>query len=187
MTIQEKLYTVEEFWEMAHLAENDEKRLELVEGEIYEMPPAGGEHGELGADLLIRIGSHIRQYKLGHVTIAETGYILFTSDDGKDTVRAPDVGYISYERLPNRLPPTYIPLPPDLAVEVVSPNDRADEIEVKINQYLRAGVRLIISVSPASRTVNVFKGSQVIRLSGDDVLDFAPVLPGFSLRISELF
>ncbi|MBI1259562.1 MAG: hypothetical protein GC204_19005 [Chloroflexi bacterium] len=106
MMIQEKLYSVEEFWEIAHLPENDEKRLELVEGVIYEMPPAGGEQGELGANLLITIGSHIRQHKLGHVTAAKTGYILFENDEGKDTVRAPDVGYVSFERMPNRLPPT---------------------------------------------------------------------------------
>ena len=187
MTIQEKLYSIDEFWEIAHLAENDEKRLELVEGVIYEIPPAGGEHGEIGANLLITIGSHIQQQQLGHVTAAETGYILFTNDDGKDTVRAPDVGYISYERMPDRLAPTYIPLPPDLAIEVVSPNDKADDIEAKINQYLKAGVRMIVFVYPALRTVNVFKGSEIVRLSGDDLLDFGEILPGYSLHIREIF
>jgi len=187
MTIQEKLYSIDEFWEIAHLAENDEKRLELVEGVIYEMPPAGGEHGEIGANLLITIGSRIRQYKLGHVTTAETGYILFTNDNGKDTVRAPDVGYISYERMPDRLPPTYIPLPPDLAIEVVSPNDKPADIEDKVKDYLRAGVHMFVFVYPSTKSVYAFKGNEVVRLSGDDVLDFAPVLPGFSMRISEMF
>ncbi len=187
MTVQEKLYTIDEFWEIAHRPENDEKRMELVEGVIYEMPPAGGEHGEIAANLLITIGSHIRQHELGHVTAAETGYILFTNDDGKDTVRAPDVGFISYERMPDRLPPKYIPLPPDLAVEIVSPNDGAEEIERKINEYLRAGVRMIVFVYPATRSVNVYKGSTIARLSGDEVIDFSEVLPGFSLHVSEIF
>jgi Uma2 family endonuclease len=187
MTIQEKLYTVEEFWEIAHLAENDEKRLELVEGEIYEMPPAGGEHGELGANLLITVGSRIRQQKLGHVTAAETGYILFTSDEGKDTVRAPVVGYISFERMPNRLPPTYIPLPPDLAIEIVSPNDKPVDIEHKVTDYLRAGIRMFVFVYPATKSVYAFKGSEVVRLNVEDTLDFDPVLPGFSLPVREIF
>jgi Uma2 family endonuclease len=187
MVVQEKLYTVEEFWEIAHLPENADLRLELVEGVIYTMPPAGGEHGEIGANILIEIGTHIRQNKLGHVTTAETGYILFTNESGKPTVRAPDVGYISYERMPDRLPPTYIPLPPDLAVEVVSPNDSAEEIESKINSYLHAGVKLIVFVYPASRTVTVHQRNTIIRLSGEDVLDFGDVLPGFSLKVSEVF
>jgi Uma2 family endonuclease len=187
MAVQEKLYSVEEFWEIAHLLENDEMRLELVEGVIHKMPPAGGEHGEIGANLLIEIGTHIRQHQLGHVTTAETGYILFTNESGKPTVRAPDVGYISYARMPDRLPPTYIPLPPDLAVEVVSPNDGAEEIESKINSYLRAGVRMIVFVYPASRIVNVHQGNTITRLSGDDVIDFGDVLPGFSLKVSAIF
>ena len=187
MAVQEKLYTVEDLWEFAHQPENNELRMELVEGVIYTMPPAGGEHGEIGANLLIEIGTHIRQNQLGHVTTAETGYILFTNESGKPTVRAPDVGYISYARMPDRLPPTYIVLPPDLAVEVVSPNDGAEDIESKINHYLRAGVRMVVFVYPATRTVNVYRGTSVLRLSGDDVIDFGDVLPGFSLKVSEIF
>ncbi|MFN8449569.1 MAG: Uma2 family endonuclease [Anaerolineae bacterium] len=187
MTVQEKLYTVEEFWEIAHLPENDEKRLELVEGVIYAMPPAGGEHGENSANLLISLGVYIRQHNLGHVTAAETGYILFANEEGKPTVRAPDVGYISYERMPGRLPAKYIPLPPDLAIEVVSPNDKAEDIEAKISDYLRAGVRMVVFFYPASKTANVYKGNDIARLSGDDVLDFGDVLPGFSLRLSDVF
>lgn len=187
MTVQEKLYSVEEFWEIAHLPENADLRLELIEGVVYKMPPAGGEHGEIGANLLIEIGTQVRQNKLGHITTAETGYILFTNESGKPTVRAPDVGYISYARLPDRLPPTYIPLPPDLAVEVVSPNDGAEEIERKIDDYLRAGVGMIVFVYPASRTVNVYKDNSVTRMSGDDVIDFGDLLPDFSLPLSEIF
>ncbi len=187
MVVQEKFVTVEDFWEIAHLPEHDGKRLELVEGVIYEMPPAGGEHGEIGANLLITIGTEVRERNAGHITTAETGYILFTNDEGKPTVRAPDVGFISYQRYPNRLPVTFIPLPPDLAVEVVSPNDRAEDIDSKIGDYLRAGVRLIVFVYPASRSVSVFRGNQIARLSGDDRLDFGDVLPGFSLRVGDLF
>ncbi len=187
MTVQEKLYTVEEFWEIAHLSENADLRLELVEGVVSKMPPAGGEHGEIAANLLITIGTHIRQHQLGHVTAAETGYILFQNDQGKDTVRAPDVGYISYQRMPDRLPVKYISLPPDLAVEVVSPTDKGEDIESKVNDYLRAKVAQFIFLYPATRTVVVYQGDTITRLSGDDVIDFSAVLPGFSLRVSELF
>lgn len=187
MAVQEKLYTVDDLWEFAHLPENDELRLELVEGVIYTMPPAGGEHGEVGGDLFGFIWTHVRQNKLGHVTAAETGYVLFTNESGKPTVRAPDVGYISYAKMPDRLPQTYIPLPPDLAVEVVSPHDTAEDIERKISDYLRAGVQMIVFAYPTSRTVNVYQGNTITRLSANDVIDFGDVLPGFLLPVSEIF
>ena len=187
MTIQEKLYTIDEFWEIAHLPENDGKRLELVEGVIVEMPPAGGEHGELGGNLFGFVWTHVRQQKLGHMTAAETGYILFKNDTGKDTVRAPDIGFISYQRMPDRLPSTYVPLPPDLAIEIVSPNDRSDEIEKKVTDYLRAGVRLFVFVYSVPQSVYVYQKGEVARLRWDDVIDFSAVLPDFSLRISDIF
>jgi Uma2 family endonuclease len=187
MTVQEKLYTVDEFWEIAHLPENDEMRLELVEGVIYTMPPAGGEHGEVAGDSFGVIWNHVRQHELGHVTAAETGYILGVNEEGKASVRAPDVGFISYARMPDRLPTKYVPIPPDLAVEVVSPNDKANDIESKISEYLRAGVRMIVFVYPATRSVNVYRENTIKRLEGEDLLDGGDVLPGFSVRISELF
>ena len=187
MTVQEKLYTVDEFWEIAHLPENDEMRLELVEGVIYTMPPAGGEHGEIAGNLFGLIWNHVKQHQLGHVTAAETGYIIGTNADGKASVRAPDVGFVSYARMPDRMPPKYVPVPPDLAVEIVSPNDKADEIESKISEYLRACVQMIIFVYPATRSLNVYRGNSMTRLSGDDLLEGEDVLPGFSVPINELF
>ncbi|MBI1259561.1 MAG: hypothetical protein GC204_19000 [Chloroflexi bacterium] len=80
-----------------------------------------------------------------------------------------------------------MPLPPDLAIEVVSPNDKPIEIENKVKDYLRAGVRLFVFVYPATRSVYVFKGGEVARLSTDDTLDFSAVLPGFSLKVNEIF
>lgn len=118
---------------------------------------------------------------------AETGYILFPDAEDKPTVRAPDVGFVSYARIPGRLPATYIPMPPDLAVEVVSPNDKGEDIEAKVSDYLRAGVRMVVFFYPATRTAHVYRGNQISRLSGDDLLDFGDVLPGLSLRLSDLF
>jgi Uma2 family endonuclease len=187
VTIQETLITVEQFWELAQSSEYADMRLELVEGAIYAMPPAGGEHGEIAANLLISIGIEIRQRQLGHVTAAETGYILFRNDAGKDTVRAPDVGFVSFERWPERLPQKYIPVPPDLAIEVVSPTDMAEDIESKIDDYLRAGIRLFVFIYPATRTVSVYQNGSIARLSREDMIDFSAVLPGFSLRVSEIF
>jgi hypothetical protein len=120
MVTREKLYTAHDLWEISH--DDDERRYELVEGVIYDMPPAGGLHGNIAMILGWHIAGFVMQNDLGFVTAAETGFSL-TGDNLN--VLAPDVGFISKNRLAT-LPEGYIPLAPDLAVEVVSPNDKAD-------------------------------------------------------------
>src|SRR5262249_50405246 len=144
-----KIYTVEEFWDYVHLPENAGRRLELVNGEIREMTPTGGEHGEVGGTLFGLIWSHNRLHNLGRVTNAETGYVLTINDDNKAFVRAPDVGFVSMKRAPEPFASDFIPMPPDLAIEVVSPGDRADDIEEKVQNYMQYGVRLIWVLYPS--------------------------------------
>lgn len=185
--IEERLYTAGELWELSHQPENRDKHLELIEGEIYAMPPAGGEHGGITLDLGAVIRSHVKAHALGYTTAAETGYILYKNPNGRDTVVAPDVGFISKERLPDGLPKSYIPLPPDLAVEVVSPGDSADEIDQKVVLYLRYGTRLVWVWYPKTKTVIAHTPTSVQRLDVDDTLDGSDVLPGFKLTVREIF
>lgn len=187
MVIQERVYSADEFWELSRQPEYADRHLELIEGEIYPMTPAGGEHGEVTFDFSLRIGSFVKSNRLGRVTAAETGYVLFRNPDGKDTVRAPDIGFVSISRAPEPLSEQFVPFAPDLAVEVISPSDRADEVEAKVLQYLRAGVRLIWLVYPASRTIVVHSPNRIHRLTIDDTLDGGDVLPGFQVKINDIF
>ncbi len=187
MSIREKFYTAEDLWELSHLPGNAEKRFELSEGELIEMPPAGGEHGGVTLNLSQPIWAFVRQHDLGYVTAAETGYILFKNPHGADTVRAPDFGFVAKERLPEGLPQGYIPLAPDLAVEVVSPNDAADEIQRKVSEYLRYGTRLVWVAYPRSKSVVVHTTEKAVTVVIDGVLDGGDVLPGFSLPVREIF
>src|SRR3954469_1833190 len=113
MLIQEKFYSADEFWELSSLPENEDKRLELSEGVLIEMPPPGGKHGGYLFQIGLIVGGFVKQHKLGYVTAAETGYILHKNPDGKDTVRAPDLGFVVTERLPQGLADGHIPLAPD--------------------------------------------------------------------------
>jgi Uma2 family endonuclease len=190
MVIRERLYTAEDLWELSHLPENNGKRFELSEGVLITMSPAGWEHGDTAGNIFGRIWLFVRQHQLGSVTAAETGYILFKNPDpdGKDTVRAPDVGFISAARVPaDGLPQQYVPFAPDLAVEVVSPNDDADEIQQKVIEYLKYGTRLVWVFYPKSKTVAVHTpdGSRIIGLDG--TLDGGAVLPGFTLAVRDVF
>ena len=184
MVLQEKLLTADDLWELAHQPENAAKRFELVEGALREMSPTGGEHGEVAGIIFGLIWMHVRQHQLGRVTAAETGYVLRGSPY---TVRAPAVGFISQARSPQPLAAQYVPLPPDLAVEVVSPGDRADAIEEKVLDYLQAGTAAVWIIYPPSQTVIVHTAAQVYRLGPDDTLDGGGVLPGFAVQVRALF
>lgn len=182
-----KTYTVDEFWDYVHLPENAGRRLELVNGEIREMVPTGGEHGEVTFDFSLMIGNFVKKNKLGRITAAETGYILGIRPDGKPDVRAPDIGFVSIERAPEPFESKFIPLVPDLAVEVVSPGDEAKEIEEKVKHYLRSGVRMVWVMYPSVKSIIVRKPTEIKELSQDDELSGEDVLPGFSVKVSDIF
>lgn len=192
MAIQEqtKTYTADDLWELSHSLEYADKRLELVEGELIEMAPASFDHGD---DALL-IGAIIRlfvdEHQLGIATAAETGYILFKNPNGKDTVRAPDVGFIAKERLPKKRSERkigYAPFAPDLAVEVVSPEDTADDIHERTTDYLKNGTRLMWVFYPKSRSVIAHTPHGSTTLGIDEELDGGDVLPGFKLPLRRIF
>ncbi|MBK9124896.1 MAG: Uma2 family endonuclease [Chloroflexi bacterium] len=181
-----KLYTAADLWALSHSADYDSARLELDEGELIVMSPAGGEHGATAMTIGAMIHAFVRQHRLGHVTAAETGYILGQSADGRDTVRAPDVGFVRADRLPV-LPSGFIPLAPDLAVEVVSPTDTAQDVQHKIDQYLSYGTTQVWVVYPALRQVVVHTRAGSHTLTAADTLTAGDLLPGFALPLGEVF
>lgn len=161
-------------------------RYELVKGELFEMPPAGGRHGNVAMQIGSLLNAHVRANQLGYVFAAETGYFL--SHD-PDTVRAPDASFIAGDRLPpGELPIGYLDIMPDLAVEVLSPNDRAGEVLDKVNDWFRSEVKLVWVIDPAARTVRVYRATaEVQELAENEILGGAEVVPGFTCEIGELF
>ncbi len=183
MAVQEKLYTADDLWVMSGQV-GDRKRLELVKGVIVEMSPTGDAHGILAMEIGRLIANYVVEHDLGDTTAAETGFVLFTNPD---TVRAPDVAFISKAR---RTPLTgkYYRIAPDLVVEVVSPGDTAREIREKVADYLNAGTQLVWVVYPEVRLIDVYQPDHTIRtLNNDDVLDGGGVLPGFSVAVKSVF
>ena len=163
-----------------------ERRLELVKGELFEMPPAGGRHGSVAMSVGALLHAHVRANQLGEVFAAETGFILRRDPD---TVRAPDASFVAKDRLPaGDLPIGYLDLAPDLAVEVVSPGDTNREVEEKVLDWLRSGVNLVWVIYPANRSATVYRSmDDVQELSEDDSLDGEQVVPGFTCSVGDLF
>jgi Uma2 family endonuclease len=165
---------------------DDGLRRELVRGELRTMTPAGGQHGLVIMWLAIRLGGYVDERGLGVLFSPDTGFVL-SSDP--DTVLAPDVSFLSSARMPpGGIGPKYPRLTPDLAVEVLSPDDTVFEVEEKVEEYLTTGARLVWVINPKRRTATVYQPGAAARvLVADDVLDGGDAVPGFACRVADVF
>ena len=148
------------------------------------MIPAGDEHGRIVVSLTCAVAIFVRSHGLGVLHGAETGFILSTNPD---TVRAPDLAFTRAERAG---PPVRgsVPGAPDLAVEVLSPDDRPGYVREKVAEWLEAGTLAVWVVDPRERTVTVHEPERpAVVLSESEVLPGAELLPGFELAVREVF
>jgi Uma2 family endonuclease len=158
---------------------------ELVRGELAKMTPAGFEHGRIVGLICTKLGSYVERRRLGIVMGAESGFQLARDPD---TVRAPDVAFLQTDRVPGSREVGFFQGAPDLAVEVLSPSDRASQTLAKVRDWLDAGCRAVWVVDPETRTVTVYRGeNRVDTLTVSDLLDSQDVVPGFTLPVAELF
>jgi len=158
------------------------KRTELVRGQLIVSEPPGIAHGVIAMRVGERMTAFVRDQALGGVVVSEAG---FTLERAPDTVRAPDVGFIHRDRVPDPLPRGYAEFAPDLAVEVLSPGDRPGEVLAKVGDWLRAGTRLVWVIDPIRRSARVYRADGTESFIDDDgSLDGEDVLPGFPLPLS---
>jgi len=149
------------------------------------MTPAGFEHGRIVGRISGRLAAFVERHNLGAVTGAETGFQI---EHDPDTVRAPDVGFVRAERVPAAPLPGFFQGAPDLAVEVLSPGDRASELLAKVEDWLRAGCQAVWVVDPSRQTVSVYRaGESMMVYRASDTMRGGDLLPGFSVRVSGLF
>jgi Uma2 family endonuclease len=159
---------------------------ELVRGERRMMTPAGYDHGRIENSLNYVLTHFVKQRSLGGVLTSDTGFLLTRNPD---TVRCADVAFIRRERInpPDRQGP-YYPGAPDLAIEIVSPTDRAGEIDEKVRDWLDHGCQVVWLVNPTWRTVTVYRsGADIKVFTETDALDEPSLLAGFSLPVREIF
>ena len=165
---------------------NEPYRQELVDGILFEVEPPGAEHGFVA----MRIGGlllhHVAEHGLGVTFLSEVGFHLRSDPD---TVRGPDVSFVTQERVDDiGMPRGYWPGPPDLAIEVVSPNDRRSAVEGKALDWLASGTRAVVVLDPPLRTATVYRARDDVRILTDgEALDLADVVAGFSPRVGDCF
>jgi Uma2 family endonuclease len=164
----------------------DGDRYELIDGRPQEKP-VGAKSDEIGGLVVTQFNLFIRPKKLGRAYPSQTGFQCFPTEP--KLVRMPDASFVSAGRLPDDgSPDGYIKVAPDIAVEVVSPNETYEEVETKVAEYRSAGVKLIWIISPKSKTALIRRAdgtcaevAETGTLSGEDVL------PGFTCAVAELF
>jgi Uma2 family endonuclease len=160
-------------------------RFELVDGQLVSTEMSG-----LAAIVTSRIcgrlGIVVESRQLGVVMTSEATYQCFAEE--RDRIRRPDSSFIHRSRMRPEYLEGHIPIPPDLAVEVVSPNDSFYEVRQKVGEYIQAGVRLIWIVNPAKREIDVYRASgTTLLVTNGDSLDGEDVVPGFRYPLAEIF
>jgi Uma2 family endonuclease len=181
MATIDTLLTAEEFFELP----DDGRPTELVKGRVITMNMPGGRHGWLCNRLGRMIGNFVDDHKLGYVFNNDSGVITGRSPD---TVRGADVAYYSHMRMPHGPPTRYPEQPPELVIEVRSPDDRWKETLAKVADYLNAGVLVVCVVDPQSETVKTYypdRPEETLGMNGE--LRFPEILPGFMVSVRSIF
>ena len=182
MTTQTELLTAADLLRL----DGEGVRGELIRGELHRTMPAGRIHGKVAAIIISVLMSYVRPRRLGQVIGTDAGILLERSPD---TVREPDVAFISADKLPlDSEDSGYYEGIPDLVVEISSPNDSYRETHDKARMWLSYGVPLVWVADPQTRSVEVHRAGIPARtLSEDDTLDGGDTLPGFTCVVRDLF
>lgn len=169
--------------ELEQMPDDDSVQIELDEGELIRMPPAGLDHGDLGAEITMLLRAYAKKHRLGRVVNADTGFRL-----AQDIVRAPDIAFIRADRWETVKSRGFAKGAPDLAVEIFSPSDSVRQLMRKVKQYFAAGTHTVWIVYEERREIHVLdkNGTDKILTDGD-TLDCAELLPGFSVAVADIF
>lgn len=160
------------------------KQFELVRGRLVVREPPGSVHGIVTMNLGYYVSDFVRKHGLGVVFAQDTGFKIAANPD---TVRAPDVAFLSSERLSAIPGRGYAQLAPDLLAEFLSPDDRPSEVLAKVSDWLEAGTRLVWIIDPIRAQARIYRSDgSLTLLDVSGVLDGEAVLPGFSCLLAEV-
>jgi Uma2 family endonuclease len=181
MSIAARLLTADEY---ARLPDSG-CPTELVRGEVITMNPPRSRHGQVCANACFILRSFAKQHDLGHVLSNDSGVI---TERDPDTVRGADIAYYSYTRVPKGRLAGYLPVPPDVVLEVLSPDDRPGRVAAKVQEYLNVGVATVVVLDAEDDRAFIYELGRVPReLGGADRLRLSAISPAFDVAVSEFF
>jgi Uma2 family endonuclease len=166
-------------------------RREIVDGQWVQVVGdgmAGELHGAIATNLIVALGTYVKTHQLGRVYPADTTYILSEDEQGVQLMRLPRVSFVAVSRVKTENRQSYYQLAPDLAIEIISPSERAVDIRAKLRDYLRAGVRQVWQVYPETQEVIVYLPDGTVRTyEVGQVIPGADVLPDLALPVEDIF
>ena len=175
-------YVTAEQLESLHLPDAS---AELVRGQLLVREPPSTRHGRVQANLQYHVTVYVRRTNAGYVFGQDTGFKLRSNPD---TVRGPDLAFVSSDReadLPDR---GFAELAPDLIAEILSPGDRPGEMLSRVGDFLEAGTKLVWVIDPERREATVYRSDgSVGHVGPDGDFDGEPILPGFLCPLAEIF
>ncbi len=187
MTVKEKQYTIDDLWEMEQDPAYEDRYFYLIDGMLFEDEMPGRTHERLATNIIFELELFNRTHRLGEVTV-ETGYHPAGT---RQTVLLPDVAFQRFENVPQPPPEAYVPAMPDLAVEILSPNDTLTKARRKAQVYMENGTSLVWIVQPERQGVEICRLADArVRIDfaeREDKLSGEDILPGFELEVSKIF
>lgn len=165
---------------------DDPHRFDLIEGNLVQTELAGMREGIITMNTGARVYDYVEHTGIGTAFGAETGFILGRNPD---TVLGPDVSVVRSGRMPvDADPDFYVPVAPDLVVEIIFPSHTANYVNAKLLAYLRAGTELIWTIDHLHRIVTVYAPGRTARiLTKDETLNGGDVLPGLEIPLADIF
>ena len=188
MALQQRIYDIDDLWDLLAEKEDDSKDYELIDGVLVETSLVGGRHGQIAVTLGSILLSFVQTADLGVVTAA-SGYY---PTGNRYTLLGPDVAFITHARVPNPFPVGFVPAMPDLAVEIASFDDIYEDLQEKAEVYLTQGTKLVWIVLPDTESVEACRRTEEGELERevlgpDNTLSGDDVLPGFALDVRLIF
>lgn len=179
MSTETKLVTIEDVVKLG-----DESRCELIRGELIELSPAGASHGRIITEIARQLGNYLSDKSIGECYTADTGFVL---ERDPDTLLGPDIAFVESGRIPDPEPTSFFEIPPDLAIEVISPSQSITEMNDKTWLWLSGGTAAVWLIDPKreSFTDCRLENQQVVTREVDALEH--PLLPGFALVKPGLF
>lgn len=160
-------------------------RFEIVDGEVVLLSPTGGKHGQVEGNVFFLLASHVRAHRLGRVYVGEVGVVTRSEPL---TVRGADVAWVHIEHEPVQMSPEgYLLTAPVVVVEVLSPNDRVSEVETKVQEYFRIGVRVVLLMDPQNQCATIARPEHRVVLQQGEALELSDLLPGWCVPVVEFF
>ena len=161
-------------------------RVELVNGQVQELPVPFPKHGIICCTIGYFMGEHVMKHDAGHIMSNDS---FVQTRTNPDTLRGADISFYSYERLPKgKVPDGLLPVAPDLVVEVRAPSERWGELFAKVGEYLQAGVRVVIVLDAPTATASVYRSDELQQIfHNGDALVVPDLFPGFSVPVQRLF